>query len=373
MLAILALSLFETPTRARVVGGALVLVAALFTKQTTLDAALAGLAFVWLAAPRFGLLAGGIVAGLGTGVLVAIMGATGGAFWLNVVQANNNPFEFEQLAKYLANFGILHAVLLSLAGAEWWRNVRQRTFSPWVLYFPVALAFALTVGKWGAGESYFLAAIAATCVLAAARLARLIAAYARDVPAGRHTPMLSNAKSARRFKQESRGRTLLGQVGQALRRIETQPTLLALALLVQMLLLAHGPLSNRVAWLPDRGPQAMFLGRPLNAAESTALAELTELVRASPGPVLSEEPGIAIAAGKPVVGNATQLRNLHDQGRWNPAALVADVEAQRFGVVILNAQLFPAPVLVAIGQHYSLDHTVELAGSTYRVLLPRGS
>jgi hypothetical protein len=363
MFAVIALSIFEAPTRWRVILGSLALLAALLTKQTALDAAVAAVGFALLTRPRLGVLALRIVAILGMALLIALVAATGGAFWLNVVVANNNPFELEQLAKYLANFGLLHVVLLALAGAEWWSAVQRRTLSPWVLYFPIALAATLTVGKWGAGESYFLGAIAATSVLAASRIARLVSAPGSS----------PNPPAPIGAERGGEGASLGKRVLRLFQEIEQRRGLLATALLIQVLLLAHGPLSARVSWLPDRGPQAMFLGRPLNADEIADFAELAALARSAPGPILSEEPSIAIVAGKPVFGNATQLRNLHDHGRWDATRLVADVEARRFGLVVLNAQLFPAPVLAAIGQHYVLERTITVAGSTYRVFIPRSS
>ncbi len=328
MFAVLTLTLFERPTRVRIVAGSLVLVAALFTKQTTLDAAAAAIGFAFLAQPRRGAAAAAIVGVLGAVLLVALVAATQGAFWLNVVAANNNPFELEQLGMYLANFGIVHALLLLLAGAEWRDAIREREWSPWMLYFPIALVTALTVGKWGAGESYFLGAIAVTCVLAATRLVRLL------------------------------------QGTRAERRI------VAVALTVQLLVLAHGPLTS-IPGLADHGPQAMFLGKAHTAAEVAELRKLVDLAASVSGPVLSEEPSIVIAAGKPVIANATQLRNLHDQGRWDSSQLVSDIEARRFGLVILTAQLYPAPVLDAIGQHYTTDDTMKVGSTAYQVMVPR--
>jgi len=80
-----------------------------------------------------------------------------------------------------------------------------------------------------------------------------------------------------------------------------------------------------------------------------------------------------LAAGKPVVGNATHLRNLHEAGLWDPTALVADLNAGRYGLVVLNAQLYPKPVLAAIGSSYYLDRTISMNGATYYLFLPSGN
>ena len=88
------------------------------------------------------------------------------------------------------------------------------------------------------------------------------------------------------------------------------------------------------------------------------------------GPALAEDPSFAVAAGKPIVANATHLRNLYQAGLWDPAGLVADLRAHRYGIVILDAELYPEPVLAAIGQFYFLDRTVRVNGAAYHVFLP---
>src|SRR5205823_6293667 len=137
-------------------------------------------------------------------------------------------------------------------------------------------------GKVGAGESYFLAVIAASCVLAAARLVALLQAAAAAA-----TPRFSLALGA--------------------------------GMLIQMLLIAHGPLSDLSPLLADHGFQAPLLGRAPSATDRMAADDLTAEVAAQGGSVLSEEAGFVIAAGKPVIGNPTHLRNLAEAGLWDPA------------------------------------------------------
>jgi hypothetical protein len=38
--------------------------------------------------------------------------------------------------------------------------------------------------------------------------------------------------------------------------------------------------------------------------------------------------------------------------------------------VVLDAELYPEPVLTAIGQSYFLERTVHMNGATYHVFLP---
>src|SRR5438874_6753868 len=108
--AVTGLTLLEAPSRRRMLLGSLALLAALFTKPTAVDATLAAFIAVLLRQPRFGMFGAGLVAGLGLMGGAALMALTSGAFWLNVVAGNTNPFDTTQLGAYLSNFSALHCV-----------------------------------------------------------------------------------------------------------------------------------------------------------------------------------------------------------------------------------------------------------------------
>lgn len=332
LFSVLALRAFEVPTQRRVWLGSLALLAALFTKPTAVDAAVAGLGAVALRAPVRGLVASAVVGAAGLGILVLLTRATGGAFWLNVVQAKVAiPSEPSRLAGYALNLVETHGILLALAASEAARAAWQRDWSPWVLFLPATLALALlSVAKAGSGESYYLGTVAAASVLAATTLVRWLRA------GGRWTLPLAGA------------------------------------LLAQAALFSHGPLSQAVSWLPDRGLQADVLGRAPTADMARAGAEVVALLRSVPSPVLAEDPSFAVVAGKPVVGNAAHLHDLYRGGLYDPSALVADVRARRFGAVVLDAQQYPAPVLEAVGRSYYLARVVETTAARYQVFLPGG-
>jgi hypothetical protein len=328
--AVVGLALLEQPTRRRVLFGSLALLAALFTKPTAIDAVLAGVLSVLIRRPRLGLLAVGLIGGVGLAGLGTLMALTHGAFWLNVVAGNSNPFDAAQLVAYLTNFSVLHCVLLAMAGAECVSMLRRRTWSPWALYAIAASLAALGVAKWGAGESYFLGAIASVSVLSAVWVARFLDA----VPSGR----------------------LRWGLG--------------IALFIQAVLLSHAGLSEALPWLPDRGPQGAFLGRAPTPEDNHAGQFIAAEIRQARGPVLSEDPSFAVAAGRPVVANATHLRNLYLSGLWDPTPMVNDLQAHRYAMVILDAELYPEPVLAAIGQYYFLERSIRVTGATYHVFLP---
>jgi hypothetical protein len=318
------------PTRQRVILGSLALAAALFTKPTAIDAAAAGVLSLLLRQPRLGALSAAIVGSIGAVGLGLLMVTTNGSFWLNVVAGNANPFDVHQLSGYLTNFSILHCVLLAMAAAECALMLYRRDWSPWALYAIASSVAALGVAKWGAGESYFLGAIASICVLSGAWVGRFLDA----------------SPSAR----------LRWAVG--------------LALLIQGLLLSHAEISRMMPWLPDRGPQEAFLGHAPTAEDMRAAQLIASEIRALNGPALSEDPSFAVVAGKALVGNATHLRNLYAAGLWDPAPMVSDLQSHKYAIVILDAELYPEPVLAAIGRYYFLDRSVRVNDATYQLFLP---
>jgi hypothetical protein len=271
-----------------------------------------------------------LIGGLGLVGVGVLMLLTHGAFWLNVVAGNTNPFDLSQLSSYLANFSVLHCVLLALAAAECLWMLRRRIWSPWAIYGLTACVAALSVAKWGAGESYFLGAIAAMCVLAAVWITRF----------------LDSAPPQRL-------RWALGA-----------------ALFIQAVLLSHAGVSAALPWLPDRGPQSALLGRAPTIEDRQAGQLISAEIRRVHGPALSEDPSFAVVAGQPLVGNATHLRNLYQAGLWDPEPMVSELRAHKYAIVILDAELYPEPVLTAIGQSYFLDRTVQMNGATYHVFLP---
>ena len=85
---------------------------------------------------------------------------------------------------------------------------------------------------------------------------------------------------------------------------------------------------------------------------------------------MSEEAGFNIAAGRDVVTNPTQLRNLYLAGSFRGEQLIKMIDEQQFGLVILRAQFYPTPVLEAIGRSYELQQTVRMNEFDYLILRP---
>jgi hypothetical protein len=350
---LVALSAVERPSPRRVVVCVLCLLAALFTKPTGIFPAVACLGWLLATRPRLGLAASVAFVGAAGAATLALNTATEGAFWLNVVAANSGAYHPMETLRYFGNFISLHPVVVAFALTETWRRWQGSQWSPWIIGFGTSLIAATFVGHAGAGESYFLDAVAVGCILASAAIARIVATFAeppsvQDVSPsggiGSWTPFLIRG---------------------------TDPLMLVGALLfAQTLVMAHGPLSRHVPFLPDRGIQAWILGREPSAGDREAGEEIIELIRSAPGPVLSEEPSFALMAGKAVVANPNHLRDLDDKGLWEAQSLVRDVEQRRFGLIVLNAQRYPPAVLEAIGRSYYVTREISMGAGHYLVFHP---
>lgn len=335
MVGVVAVTLAEKPTWRRTALVVAASIAALYTKPTAVDAAAAAVLAILLARRTLG-----IVAAMGTAVgglacLAILERASGGSYLLNVLLSNGSAFDMTQLVGYLVNFVELHAFLLVAAAVEWVWSVRRRDWSSWTLYLPCAVLVLLaTVGKTGGGESYFLATIAASSIFAAGGVVRLI-----------------------RFCET--------------RRVWWPAAVGGVVLLLQGLVMAHGPLTTLSPRLRDRGFQAETLGALPSPSEQAQEDAIAQEMQQAPGPVLSEDASFAVVAGKTLVGaTPPSLRNLYHAGLWDPAPLVSDVEARRFSLVLLDAQMYPEPVLQAIGRSYYEVRVVQVGSARYHLMLP---
>jgi 4-amino-4-deoxy-L-arabinose transferase-like glycosyltransferase len=351
---LLALTLVERPTPRRVALCLACLLAAAFTKPTGIFAAVACLGWLLATRPRVGLAASGAF-GLAAGAMLFLLNAvTGGAFWLNVVAANSGAYIPAQTFGYFANFISVHPVVVAFALTESWRRCRDGQWSPWMAGLAASLLAATFVGHAGAGESYFLDVIAIGSVLSSAAIARIVATLVEDPPG----------------VEADRSGHAGGGPWPGLARLADPVVVFGALLFAQTLMMAHGPLSYHVGSLPDRGLQAWILGREPTGDDLAAGAEIVDLIRAAPGPVLSEEPSFALAGGKEIVANANHLRDLDDKGLWQGRALVRDIEQRRFALIVLNAQRYPPAVLAAIGRSYYVTRSIPMGAGNYLVFYP---
>ena len=347
-----------------VLGVALLLVAG-FTKLQAIDALAAGFGYLLLRKPRWCLVALGVSAAVTAIVVLALNALSGGQFWLNVVLANVNEYDIQQTwITYGQWFRLEGALIVCSVLYVIWdiaRAIRSRSVSQitlWSYYFVAGAAMGMLTGKWGAGPTYLIAAIAAACVCTVGLLWRVAHL---DLP-------------VRRFISPQ----------------STLALLCAVVFMVQAMSNVHLPTSGnlfgalaRVIGVSGQSSYAPYpyydavgytqLGHLLDDADIANGWELVRIAREAKGPVWSEEAMLTLLAGKDVVTNPTQLYNLSKSYMLDTSRMIEMIRARAFGVVIFRAQFYPQDVLIAIGQNYHWVRAVRMNGFDYQVLYPNAA
>src|SRR5690606_260766 len=298
-----------------------------------------------------------------------------GQWWLQTITANVNTFYPQQTVGLFRLWFGLHGFLIVPAVLYLIHEFYFGRISIYSLWFVAATANSILAGKWGAGDSYFATAIAAVCVLSGLFAARTL-------------------KSQWHFPDNYLSRWLIRPLR------HTAPLLARIGLIIVPLLYigygravlhmpttgpVFGPVAQMLGIAPNalsdfydsaRQPDGSFSGGYADIGHLTTPADIeagyyiVELIRATEGPVLSEEAGFNLIAGKEVLTNPTQLLNLASNGLYDGAALLDMIESRAFGLIVLRAQFYPVPVLEAIGRHYSPVETVPMNGFNYLILRP---
>ncbi|MBN2470336.1 MAG: hypothetical protein JXN59_06385 [Anaerolineae bacterium] len=365
----------EAPRQRRrtlLIGLGLVLAAG-FTKQHAIFTAVAVFLFLFVNNPRRSLTWGVLFALVGGGIFLWIDRSTGGQWWLNIITANVNPFVPGQLPGLFRQWFGLHGALVILAGLMVIYEVYFDRISLYSFWFAAVLLSTTLAGKWGAGDSYFATTIAAACILSG-----ILAA--RTLNAGWRWPENYLTRLARP----------LGRVIRPYRVGLLAAARVAIPLVYALYVVA-------VFHMPTAGPVFGPLARALGVESNTGFAlydsagwtvgyavigqipteeeiangwRLVEIVAEGDKPAISEDASFSLLAGKDVVGNPTQLRNLYNNDLYDPSALVAMIEDQAFGVIILRALFYPDPVLAAMMDAYAPAESIPMNGFDYQVLRP---
>jgi hypothetical protein len=362
-LAVAFIAGFEHPRHGKrnLILGLLMLLCAGYTKQMAVFTVAAALFYVFLRDVKKAILAGVALAAV-VGVIFWLLNvATGGQWWVNTIQANVNEYDYRQTIFLFGQWFRLHTLFVVLAAAYLAYELFWDRLSAYSLWFLFSLGAGALSGKWGAGFGYFTTAVAAACLTSGLALGRL-------QKVDWDTVRLPWSPSAMRA---------------------------FLALLIPLLYLLQAP---RMLHLPTSGffgPLARALrvsdkliqgdcttfkyhdaigytqlGHFLTSEDYVAGAQILEYVRASDGPVLSEEAMFSLLAGKPVITNPTQLYNLANNDLLDTTDIVARINRQEFGLVIFRAQFYPQPVLDAIGQNYQPVEHLCMNGFYYHILWP---
>jgi hypothetical protein len=340
--------------------GMLFLLAAGYTKPLSLPTAVAGFAFLFLRGPRRSLLAGLGLAAVAGALFIALNVATSGWWTISIVRANLNSFDTGQAISLYRQWGELHLIILAAALARLVYEIYGTRLSAYSVWLVCAVANGVSAGKFGAGESYFVTATAAACILSGIGFAALwqrAARWARPlaVSVALAIPLL-----------------YVAQTRLTLHMYTTGPVYSVAARLLGV--------SSDSGYYDSQGYTQ--LGPRPTAADHAAGDEIVRLAQTlSPNqPVFSEEAGFMFRAGKPVVTNPFPQLVMYQAGLFDPTQEIAMINAQAFGLVILRGPpqpepaivgFYPPPVLAALGNHYQLKTEIGMNGFLYRILVPK--
>ena len=366
-------------TQRRLALGLALLLVAGYTKQLALASAVAVFGYLFLRNPRRSLRWGLGFAAVGVAIFAWVDWATGGAWWVNAIAANVNAYFPSQFLGLFRQWLRLHGALIVpaalLVGYELYFT-RLSLYSVWWVF---AVANTALSGKWGAGDSYFATAIAATCVLSGIFLARTLRGGWRW-PAGhpylRRLGRLRAALSARCGALSAWAGVLVPAVyivyALSVVKLPTEGAFfgpLADALGVRSSYGARYAFYDAAGWTPGYAA----IGHIPTREDADNGWRIVEAIRSDPRPALSEEAGFSLRARRDVVTNPTQLKNLYENGLYDPAELIAMIEAQRFGVLVFRAQFYPPPVLDAAYRAYFPAEAIPMNGFRYEIWRPAPS
>jgi hypothetical protein len=250
-------------------------------------------------------------AGLGGLVFLALMGATGGAFWTHVIVANTanvNVFGWPRVANYAQDLAVRAPYLLLSTVSFLALAPRVPNATPWLVgpYLLGAAGSAILVGKVGSNLNYLLELAAALGLAAGAVLA-------------------------------------------AVRNHRALRSVLAVALAIQV--------ASVYSW---SAVQAAKLDMR-TARGTVVLDRLRREVAESQGLVLADEyMALLTLEGRPVVYQPYEMKQLAQAGLWDERPFVEELERRRFALILCDTRYVSARWTPA--QRAAMDANYEEVG-----------
>ncbi|MCY4147432.1 MAG: glycosyltransferase family 39 protein [Chloroflexi bacterium] len=342
-----------------------------YTKQLAAITALAAIIWMFLRGPRRGLIctAGfGLAGGL---VFLWLTLASGGHWWTQAIVANVNDFLYDQAVGLFRLWFGLHGFLLVPATLLVMVELYADRLSIYSIWFVATAGLGgAAAGTWGAGDSYLVTSIAAACILSGVFFSKMLANAWTPSRILQVLPLARIASMSLLLVPA----LYLGYARATLK----MPTIGEFAALAELLGIERNVAFHTRPDEPDFYDSATWtaggyarIGYLLTEADHAAGAQIVARIQQSDKPALSEDAGFSIAAGRDVVTNPTQLRNLHLAGQFAGDELTRMIEDQAFGLIILRAQFFPPHILEAMGQAYVHNETLFMNGFDYLLLFPR--
>ena len=298
--------------------------------------------------------------------------ATEGQWFMNTISANLNEFYREQAIGLYKQWFRLHIVLTIVSGLYALYQLYFERLSLYTIWFVVTVANSVTAGTWGAGESYFVTAVAASCIITALAFSRLLDwlewqewqwQRTYNLPATTILlliiPILYLIQADRVFHMPTHTpllKTIATTLGKPTETVYTPRTA------------CSAPVDPKP--IPYVDDAFVLIGRPPTPEDTAAGIEIANEILLGETPAFSEEAGFNFYVGREIVTNPTQLRNLDLAGVLDQTEMLQMLNDQAFDTIIFRAQLYPWPVLEAIGQQYETTRLIEMNGFVYCILRP---
>ncbi|MDQ7026050.1 MAG: hypothetical protein Q9P01_20255 [Anaerolineae bacterium] len=312
----------------------------------------------------------GIVAAL---IFIGAMLVTDGHWWVNIITSNQNEYITQQFVGLMRQFITLHWTLLIMAFLMVLYETYFDRLSVYSVWFIVSFASTIGTGKWGAGDSYFATTLVAACLLSGLFIAR-------SFNQTWHFPKtyLSHLTKLRIPTSIVTGFGLILVIiyGATVIKFPTSGTVfgtIADTFNIEPKLGHRYPFYDNADWTVGYAVTGHF---PSEQDVENGW-RIVARVRQAEGLVMSEDAGFSIQAGREVITNAVQLRNLWEidptgeLGIYDPSNLLQMIENQTFGLIIRRGDFFPIPVLLAIDTYYELDETIPMNGFDYQLWIPK--
>ncbi len=355
----------------------LLLLAAGYTKQLAYATVIAVFIFLFIRHPKRAILWAIPFAAVTGLIFLWINLATNGYWFLNTVTANINPFVPGQAQGLYRQWFNLHTLLVVTAVLYAIYQLYFERLSAYTIWFMVVAVNSVTAGKWGAGESYFATAIAASCILTGLAYGRVL----------NHLQMVNG----QRLMVNGQWRRWLYPVAllivpalflwQAERLFHMPTHTPALAAVAQVL---GKPtevwIAPQTSCSAPRPPESIpyvdaagvsLLGRPPNATDTAAGKAIAAAIAQGDTAAFAEDAGFNFYIGRDVITNPTQLLNLYNNNHVDLTEMLAMLDEQVFDTVVLRAQFYPPPILDMIGQRYETQELIQMNGFVYCIMRPR--
>ncbi len=344
----------------------LLLLLAGYTKQLAYATVAAVFVFLFLRQARRAVAWAIGFAAVTAAIFLAINLATDGHWLTNTVTANINPYIPAQGIGLLQQWLKLHIVLTVAAALFALYQLYFERLSAYAVWFVFAAVNGITAGKWGAGESYFATAIAASCILTGLLFGRLIDfGQARSKVFGTITVALIGilflVQADRVFHMPTHTPFLAGLAETLGKPSET--------VIAPQTSCSEARPAVAVPYVDSAG--VGLLGRPPTRADEEAGQRIAQHILRGDTPAFSEEAGFNFYAGREIITNPTQLLNLYNNNQVNLAQMLNMLDEQAFDTVIFRAQFYPPPVLEMIGDRYETIELIEMNGFVYCILGPK--